>query len=98
MVISCDSILLGQTCNLTRFISFSKQLENIMGSDLPDSHALNTQLESLIKKVIQLCQENKEQHKTLNRVKNFLEQFVLEMDNINRTLQVLTPTKVREPM
>ena len=32
-----------------------------MGSDLHDSHALNNHIESLTKKLIQLCQANKEQ-------------------------------------
>ena len=39
IVIWCDSISLGQTCNTTHFLSFSKNLENIGESDLPDSHA-----------------------------------------------------------
>ena len=47
IVIWCDSILLGQTYNTTHFISFYKHLENIRGSDLLDSHALKTQLESI---------------------------------------------------
>ena len=53
-MILCDSILLGQTCDTTRFFTFSKHLENIRGSDLPDSHALKTQLISLPKEVVEL--------------------------------------------
>ena len=47
--------------------SFSKQLENIRGSDLPDSNALNNQLGSLTKEVIEFCQSNDKHHSTLNR-------------------------------
>ena len=74
-MISCDSILLGQTCNTTHFIYFSKHLETIKGSNLTCSHALKTHIESLTEEVIKLRQANKEQHKTLNRVDNFLEQL-----------------------
>ena len=42
-----DSISLGQKCNNTNFISFSKHLENIREYDPPDSHALKTHPESL---------------------------------------------------
>ena len=59
IVIWCDSILLGQTCNTTHFISFSKHLENISESDFPDSRALKTHPESLTYKVIQLFRDNK---------------------------------------
>ena len=41
-------------------------MENIRGSDLPDSNALNNQLGSLTKEVIELRQENKKQNSTLN--------------------------------
>ena len=75
IVILCDSILLGQTCNTTRFIYFSKHLENIKVSNLTCSHALKTHLESLTEEVIKVLQANKEQHKTLNRVDNVFEQF-----------------------
>ena len=44
MVIWCDSILLGQTCNASHFIYFSKHLENTRVSDIPDIHVLNTKL------------------------------------------------------
>ena len=74
-MIWCDSISFGQTCKTTHFISFSKYSENIRGSDILDSHDLKTKLESLTEELIQLRQENKEQHKTLNRVENFLEQL-----------------------
>ena len=75
IVIWCDSLLLGQTCKTTLFISFSKHLENIRGYDILDSLAMKTKLESLTEEVIQLYEANKEQHKTLNRVENFLEQL-----------------------
>ena len=74
-VIWCDSISLDQTCNTTCFISFYKHLENIRGSDISYSYDMNNQLESLTEEVIQLCQEIKEQYKTLNRVDNFIEQL-----------------------
>ena len=47
IVIWCDSILLGQTCNTKHFLSFYKNLENIGGSNLPDIHALKIRYESL---------------------------------------------------
>ena len=50
-------------------------MENIRGYDILDSRALKNKLESLTEEVIQLRQENKKQHKTLNRVENFLEQL-----------------------
>ena len=53
IVISCDSIFLGQTYNTTRFLSFYEHLENIRGCDTPDNHALKTQLESLTEELIQ---------------------------------------------
>ena len=62
--------------------SFSKHLENTRVSDLTDSCALKTHLESLTEEVIGLRQYIKVQHKTLNiinktlnRVHNFLELF-----------------------
>ena len=45
--ISCESISLGQTCNTTYFISFSKHLKNIRRYDIPYIHALRTQIEIL---------------------------------------------------
>ena len=75
MMIWCYSILLGKTCNTSCFLYLSKQLKNIMGSDFPESNSLKTQLESLTEELIQLCQDNKEQWETLNRVHNFLEQL-----------------------
>ena len=74
-MILCNSILLGQTCNTTRFIYSSKHSEIIRGYNLTCSHALKNHLESLTEKVIKLCQANKEQHKTLDRVDNFIEQL-----------------------
>ena len=74
-MISCDSILLGQTCNTTRFIYFSEHLENIKVSNITCSHALKTHIESPTEEVIKLRQSNKKQHRTLNRVDNFLEQL-----------------------
>ena len=53
IVIWCESILLGQTYNTTHFISFSKHLENIRGSDFTDIHALKTHPESLTYEVLQ---------------------------------------------
>ena len=50
-------------------------MENIRRSDILDSRALKTKLESLTEEVIQLHKENKEQHKTLNIVENFPEQL-----------------------
>ena len=50
-------------------------MENIRGSDLPDSHALNTWLEIMTEELIQFYKGNKEQQKTLNRVDNFPEQL-----------------------
>ena len=62
--------------------SFFKHLENIRGSDIPGSHALKNQLESLTEEVNELCQTNKKQQntlnisqKTLNNVKNLLEKL-----------------------
>ena len=61
---------------------FSKHLENIRGSDIPDGHALNNLLESLTEEVIELRQANKKQqnilnrvHKTLNNTGNFIQQL-----------------------
>ena len=71
-MILCDSILLGQTCDTTRFFTFSKHLENIRGSDLPDSHALKTHIKSITEEVIELIRVNKEQQKTLNSVNHLL--------------------------
>ena len=69
-MISRDSILLGQTCNID--FSFPKHLENIRGSDLPDIHALKTHIKSITEEVIELIRVNKEQQKTLNSVNNLL--------------------------
>ena len=62
--------------------SFSKQLENIRGYDLTDSHAMKNHLKILTEKVIELRQSKKEQqntptrvHNTLNNADNFLEQL-----------------------
>ena len=80
-MILCDSISLGQTCNTTHFC-FSKNLETIRGSGLPDSHNLKTQLESLNEELIELHQSVKKQQniqnraqKTLNSIDDFLEQY-----------------------
>ena len=57
-------------------------MESIRVSDLPDSHALKNQLESITEEVIGLRPENKKRQKTLDRVQktpnnaeNFLEQL-----------------------
>ena len=50
-------------------------MENIRGYDLPYIHAIKTHIENLTEELIQLRRSNKEQHKTLNRVDNFLEYF-----------------------
>ena len=59
MVRSCNSVFLGQTYNTSRFISFYKHLENSRGHNLPDSHALKKNIESITEEVTQLCQYNK---------------------------------------
>ena len=60
MMLCCNGIFLGQTCNTSIFPSFSKQLENNRGSDLKYSHALKTHIESITEEVIQLYQYHKE--------------------------------------
>ena len=75
IVIWCDSILLGQTCNTKLFLYLYKHQENISRSNISYSHAMKNQLVSLSGEVIQLCRANWKQQKTLNRVDNFLEQM-----------------------
>ena len=75
IAIWCDGISLVQTCDPIHFISFSKHMENIRRSDLPESDALKIQPESLTYEVIQFCRTNKEQHMTMNRVNSLLEQL-----------------------
>ena len=55
-----ESISLGQKCNTTHFIYFSKHLENIRVSYLPYIHDLKNQIESLTEEVTQLLRANKE--------------------------------------
>ena len=45
-MILCESISLGQTCDTTHFC-FSKHLETIRESGIPDGHNLKTRLEIL---------------------------------------------------
>ena len=58
-VIWWGSILLDRTYNTSCCIYFYKYLENKRVSDLPYSHVLNNNIESLTWEVIQLIQENK---------------------------------------
>ena len=57
--------------------------------DLPYSHVLKAHIESLTEEVIQLCQENNEQQKTLNRADNYLERLC----NVNSKNQSYTASK-----
>ena len=47
MVLWRDSILLCQTCNTSRVISFYKHLGNTRTYDIPYSHVLKTHLENI---------------------------------------------------
>ena len=86
MVIWCDSIFLSRPCNTSRFIYLSKHLENTRGSDPSYSHDMKTRLESLTEEGIKLCQEHREQQKTLNTVDNFPEHLC----NVNGKQQSYT--------
>ena len=63
MVISWSCVTLYcKVKHVTLYVfSFSKHLENIRGSDFPDSHALRDQLEIVTEEVIELRQYNKKQ-------------------------------------
>ena len=52
--------------------SFSKHLEYIRGSDIPDNHYLKTQIEIIFEVVVEFIQANNEQQKTLNKVQKTL--------------------------
>ena len=58
IMIWCDSILLGKTCNTKHFISLYKHSENISISNRSYSHAMKTQLESISEEVIQMRRTN----------------------------------------
>ena len=72
---------------------FSKHLENIRVYDLPDSHALKNQLESITEEVNGLRQFNTKQHNTLNRSQktlNGVDNFLGQLCSGNRQKNLYT--------